>query len=39
MNRLMTVLLMLALLAIGNPAAAGPFWVSMADPIKPDKHG
>ena len=36
MNRLMALLLMVALLAIGNTTAAGPFGVSMGDPIEPD---
>ena len=37
MNRLIALLLIVALLAIGNPAAAGPLGVNMGDPIKPSK--
>ena len=36
MNRLLALLLMVALLAVGDPAAAGPFGVSMGDPVEPD---
>lgn len=36
MKVLLTLALMLALLAIGTTAAAGPFGVNMGDPIKPD---
>ena len=37
MKRLLALALMLALLAIGNTAAAGPLGVNMGDPLKPDK--
>ena len=37
MKTLLALALMVALLAIGNTAAAGLFGVSMGDPIKPDK--
>ena len=36
MNRLMALLFMVAVLAIGNTAAAGPFGVNMGDPLKPE---
>ena len=36
MKILMALFSMLAFLAMGNPAAAGPFGVSMGDFIKPD---
>ena len=37
MGKLMALFLMIALLAIGTPAAAGPFGVSMGDLFEPDK--
>ena len=37
MKRLLALALLVALLAIGNTAAAGPLGVSMGDPIKPNK--
>ncbi len=37
MKGLLALALMVALLAIGNTAAAGPLGVSMGDPLKPDE--
>lgn len=39
MKTLLALALMVALLAIGNTAGAGPFGVSMGDPIKPNVDG
>ena len=37
MKGLLVLALLVALLAIGNTAAAGPFGVNMGDPLKPDR--